>query len=120
MTLILVGFAVYEVNLRLIRHVLWPGYENYAVNVVYLLAPLWIAGAVTIWTRSYFPRIFVGIAFFASVVHGILVCAGGDLLLGGVFILGGILMGLLTSAIIHSEIYGRTENTIPETPKLAA
>ena len=120
-SLTLLGFTGYETVMRLVRQVPWPGYTVNATYAVYLLATLWIIGAIAVWRRTHLARISVGIAITAALIHGILARAGGDTVLGPVFILGAILMGLLLTGILHSEMHEhRRAEFPPENTKLAA
>lgn len=82
------GMTAFEVHHDLIRREAWPGYAPIAGVVVFLLAPFWLLGAVSVWSRQPWGWAGVAAGAFASVVHGVGVRAGGSML-GAAFILAG-------------------------------
>jgi hypothetical protein len=82
------GMTAFEVHHDLIRRAAWPGYAPIAGAVVFLLAPCWLLGAASVWSRQPWGWAGLAAGAFASVAHGVGVRAGGSML-GTAFILAG-------------------------------
>jgi hypothetical protein len=85
-TALFVALAALEVHHDLVRRIAWPGYTLLANNVVFLVAPFWVLGAISVWVRRpwAWAGMLAGIA--VSLVHGAGVLVGGSRL--GLLFLG--------------------------------
>lgn len=66
--LALAGFEVYH---DLVRGEPWPGYAAAGNAVVFVLAPLWLLGAVSVWIPKDLAWLGIFPGILASLMHGL-------------------------------------------------
>lgn len=103
------GMTAFEVHHDLIRREAWPGYAPIAGVVVFLLAPCWLLGAVSVWSRQPWGWAGIAAGAFASVAHGVGVRVGGSSL-GAAFILAG------PTLLVLSALARRRRETLTVSP----
>lgn len=90
------AMTAFEVHHDLVRREPWPGYALVAGNVVFVLAPFWLAGAITVWTKETWGWLGVIAGCFAAAAHGIGVRVGGSPV-GIAFFAAAVVLLLLTA-----------------------
>lgn len=77
---VFLGLAAFEVYHDLIRAEPWPGYAIAGNYVVFVLAPLWILGAVSVWIPRDLAWMGIFPGAFAALLHGLGTVIGGSAL----------------------------------------
>lgn len=97
-SLLFLGLGAYEVHHDLIRQVRWAGYGLIANNVAWLLAALWLTGAVAVWVRRDLAWLAILPGIIATFAHGLVVAIGGSERIGSAFLASAVGLLLLTWA----------------------
>lgn len=95
-SLLFLGLGAYEVHHDLIRQVHWAGYRLPMNSIAYVLAPLWLMGAVGVWIRRDVAWLAIVPGILATFVHGIGVAIGGSARIGSAFLASAVGLLLLT------------------------
>lgn len=76
-TAVFLAMDAFEVYHDLIRDELWPGYGAGGNYVVYVLTPLWLVGAASVWLRRDLAWLGIIVGVLASLAHGLGITIGG-------------------------------------------
>lgn len=85
-TVLFLALAGYQVHHDLIRQEAWAGHTELSTRLVFLLAPLWLAGAVSVWLRSDLAWFGILPGVLATLAHGVVTAIGGATGLGAVYL----------------------------------
>jgi hypothetical protein len=84
-TVVLLGLVALEVHHDLVARVPWAGYDVKFNLIVFIMAPLWLLGAISLWVPRDLAWMGILTGVLAAFIHGIGVKIGGSML-GAVFI----------------------------------
>ncbi|MGE3973523.1 MAG: hypothetical protein AB7F59_03245 [Bdellovibrionales bacterium] len=76
-TAILLVLSAFEIYHDLIAQQTWPGFTLRSNNVAYVLVPVWVWGAVSLWSQKFWAYLGVIFATMATLLHGLVVATGG-------------------------------------------
>ncbi|MCO5167669.1 MAG: hypothetical protein M9894_15075 [Planctomycetes bacterium] len=85
-TVLFLALLAYQVHHDLVRQEPWAGHTALSTRLVFVLGPLWLAGAVCVWLRSDLAWFGILPGVLATLVHGVAVAIGGATLLGALYL----------------------------------